>query len=442
MEYIKKAVGVLDGDQNTKGTAFLVDSQYVFTSKHLVEREEEIFTVSFPCHRNTPREKILIDEVHYDKDVSFDNPSNDIAILKLKEPIYDITPLTLDLSPLSIEGTWISYGFPGDFRIEIETYKGNFHDILSYSTYKYDLRLHCKVPYIIDYMYTVQGASGSPIIKNNKVIGVLSNEGAGAIIGAASLVRSKSLIKKYLNISDNAHIYNPFQKVIELAVQNTKNFILGFPPEVQYFLHEELDKLGRELVEKLDDTTIFLEKSRYPSESNNILINEHIEQIIEIILLLRSMYGNIRILPEDDFANLRINSDKAYNISLIYAENRHQAMAEILLHLHNKMIDKSAAQIYIECGKPIPPNPVIFDNCSTSAHHNLCKHCGKPFKFEGILKSYLETEDQGLIKGIEPNNFKLLNKAKIICGNCIRKIRDDIENTEDIKKLVGSIIND
>lgn len=152
--------------------------------------------------------------------------------------------------------------------------------------------------------------------------------------------------------------------------------------------------------------------------------------------MIRSMYGNIHILVEDDFANLRVLSDENLHMSFVYSLERNKAMPEILLKMHNQMVHKSAAQIMIKCGMSIPPYPIIFDNCSSSRKHNLCKVCGQSFRFEGILRSYIETEDDGLIKGIERNNFALLNKVKIICGECVRKVRDDVENSDELKRMV------
>ena len=107
-----------------------------------------------------------------------------------------------------------------------------------------------------------------------------------------------------------------------------------------------------------------------------------------------------------------------------------------ILKMHNQMMGTSAAQIMIECGKSIPPYPTVIDNCSSSMRHNLCKSCGQPFEFEEILQTYIENEDDGLIKGIENNNFAPLNKAKIVCGECVRKVRDQVENTAELKRMV------
>ena len=152
------------------------------------------------------------------------------------------------------------------------------------------------------------------------------------------------------------------------------------------------------------------------------------------------MYGNIQFLKEDDFANIRVKSEVDFNMSFVYAQKRNQAMPEILLEMHNQMINKSAAQIMIEIQKPIPPCPVIFDNCSGSNKHNLCKCCGQSFEFQGILKSFIESEDDGLFKGIEKNNFELLNKVKVICAECVRKVRNFVETKDDLERLVGEKI--
>jgi len=191
----------------------------------------------------------------------------------------------------------------------------------------------------------------------------------------------------------------------------------------------------------LDRFDSFLESSRYPfANTPNRFVG--LDSTLEIILMIRCLYGNVHILIQDDFANLQVKTTKSLNMNFVYAQQRNQIMPEILLEMHNGMINKAAAQILIECDKPIPPYPMIFDNYSNSKRHNLCKSCGKQFEFEGILKKYIDTEDDELIKGIESNNFSLLNKAKIVCAECVRKVRDEVESKEDLQRMVVGKIYD
>ncbi|HFK1716339.1 ABC-three component system protein [Bacillus cereus] len=439
MDDIKKAVAHLNGEGGEIGTAFLVSKEYLLTSKHtfLLNSDETTYKICFPNHN--PEKEYSIENIYFEDDVDLDNRANDIAVLKLSESIDFIRPLTLDFSDVTIGQNWTSYGFPGleSKRLYGERFKGTVNDVLSFSSNKkFNLNLHCEIPEIIDARYGIKGVSGAPIIRNGKVIAVFSNESAGSIVGAAIIRRSKGLLEKYIDSFEKQYMESPLQKAIKEAVFITESFIKGFPDELHEFLRGELYALQQEFLNNMDHISFFLKNSKYPIATEETIVNG-IEATLEIILMIRSMYGNVQILIDDDFANLRVKSDKEYNMSLVYAQERNQIMPEILLEMHNQMLNKSAAQIIIQTGNPIPPNPIIFDNCSTSTRHNLCKFCGQPFRFEGILKTYIETEDDGLIKGIENNNFSLLNKVKIVCGECVRRVRDQVEDSEELKRMVG-----
>jgi len=435
MEYIKKAIARLEGNNSEIATAFLISEEYMLTSKHtFIAADIDAFKIIFPYYKS--EKEYTIDEIFFEQDTDVDNLANDIAIIKLNEPIFDIQPLPLNFPEITIDEKWESYGFPGTNRPVGERFTGTINDILiDRYDQKYDVNLNCEVPKIIDAQYGIAGASGSPIINNGKVFAVFSNEGKGAIVGACSLKRSKDFILSLIPNLKIDLIESPLQRSIKKAVENTEMFIEGFSDDLQIFLRTELYTIQQEFLSNLEEIQFFLKDSKYPVANEKTML-DGIEATLEIILMIRSMYGNIKILIEDDFANLRVTSGKDFNMSFVYAQERNQIMPEILLKMHNKMINKSAAQILIELDKPIPPNPIIFDNCSSSFRHNLCKSCGQPFKFEGILKTYIESEDDGLIKGIENNSFSLLNKAKIVCGECVRKVRDQVENTEGLKRMV------
>ncbi|HDR4884573.1 TPA: trypsin-like serine protease [Bacillus cereus] len=442
MEYIKRAVARLDGNGGELGTAFLVSEEYMLTSRHtfITNPDKATYKICFPNHNS--EKEYAIDDIYFEDNKDIDELANDIAIIKLNEPIVDIRPLVLSCPEIEVDDEWISYGFPGSQRSIGDRFKGTINDIFyERLDKKFDINLNCEVPKIIDAQYGIGGASGAPIICNDKVVAVFSNESKGAIIGAASLRRSRDLIETNIANLEIQFIESPLQKLIREAVSNTEMFIEGFPDELHDFLRRELYELQQEFIGNLDEIKFFLENSKYPIANEETMVNG-IEATLEIILMVRSMYGNIRILIEDDFANLQVTSDKKLHMSFVYAQERNQIMPEILLKMHNQMINKSAAQIMIECGRPIPPNPIIFENCSSSIRHNLCKSCGQPFKFEGILQTYIETEDDGLIKGIENNNFALLNKAKVVCGECVRKVRDQVENSGELKRMVVEKIYD
>jgi len=441
MEVNKAAVALLNGSDGEMATAFLIAPEYVITAKHIfVDKNVTNYNLLFPNVDQSKNYSVV--NIDYEEDMDVDNLANDIAILKLSEPINHIKPMVLDFSFIRGIETWESFGFPGSKRDVGEVYEGTIQDRLSESVSgKYDLSLYCNKPQIIDGRYGIEGTSGAPIIHNEKVIAVFSNESAGSIVGAATLKRSRNLLEKYIPILEKESEESPLQKEIKKAVSNTARFIEGFPDELQESLSVELTELQQQFIDNLDDIQLFLKNSKYPTADEDTLFGG-LEATFEIIFLIKIMYGNIQFLKDDDFANIRVKSDVDFNMSFVYAQERNQAMSEILLSMHNQMVNKSAAKLMIAHEIPIPPYPVIFDNCSSSNKHNLCKYCGQPFKFQGILKSYIESEDDRYIKGVEENNFKLLNKVKVICAECVRKVRNQAETRSELERMVGEKIYD
>ena len=326
MEDIKRAIARLDGNEGEMATAFLVSTEYMLTSRHIFisNQDKATYKICFPNH--DVEKEYTIDEIFFEDDIDIDKVANDIAIIKLSEAIVDIQPLDLDFSQMKVDEEWVSYGFPGVKRSIGERFKGIFHDIFFERTdEKYDMNLSCEVPKINDAQYGIKGASGSPIIFNGNVVAIFSNESKGAIIGAASLGRSRALIETQIVTLEKKIIESPLQKSIIEAVSNTARYIEGFPDELHDFLRKELYELQQGYIDNLDDIKFFLENSKYPIANEETMING-IEATLEIIIMVRSMYGNIRILMGDDFANLRVTSDKDYNLSFVYAQERNQIM--------------------------------------------------------------------------------------------------------------------
>ncbi|QEL85892.1 ABC-three component system protein [Bacillus mycoides] len=439
MEINKEAIARLDEDDGEKATAFLISPQHVLTAKHIFSsRDVSGFKLCFP---NLDKTKFYtLENIDFDKDIDTENLANDIAILTLIEPIYHIKPLILEFSSIKRNQEWESFGFPNSKRENGEFYEGTVDQILvNKSDQKFDLSLYCRKPQITDSRYEIEGVSGAPIISNGKVVAVFSNESSAGGIGAATLQRSRDLFEKYIPIPEEELEESPLQKAIKEAASSAENLIDGFPDEVHDYLKEELSELQQQFLDNLDDVQWFLANSKYPTADKETLA-DGLEAIFEIVLLIKSAHDNIQLLKNDDFANIRVESSGKFNMSFVYAQRRQQKMPEILLDMYNQMIKKSAAEVLIELERPIPPYPVILDNCSSSKRYNLCSFCGQSFEFTEILKTFLEPEDEGLIKGIEVNNFELLSKAKVVCAECIREVQNQVETQEQLEKIVGEKI--
>lgn len=439
MESMKKAIAHLDIKDGEIGTAFLVSPLHIITAKHTVESYKDVtkYEVCFFLHDN--QKKYSVKKVDYEENgkPSHLNIANDIAILELNETVDGIEPLTLDLSKIIPGDIWISFGFPaGETRFYGQKYEGKILDILSEETNeKFNLNLHCLSPSIIDFDYSIFGLSGAPIMCNGNVVAVVSNNNSGGVIGASTLVRSKILLEKHIPDFRVNVIESDIRIAIKEAVVKSKGFIKGFSDELHDYLKNELIEIEKYFLNNTDSIKIFLEDSEYPKLKSHSE-QDGIEASIEVMLMLKSMYGNISILTDDDFANLSVYFEEKFSISFIYSNERNTFMPEILMKVYNDMSEKSGAQILRRLGVSIPPNPLIFDNFNDSKRYNLCKSCGQTFDFKEILQNYFETEDSGLLLGIEKNNYSSLSDVKVICGRCIRRVRDSAENSTELGEMV------
>ncbi|UDK97561.1 trypsin-like peptidase domain-containing protein [Lysinibacillus sphaericus] len=437
MEIHKKgAIARLDGPNGEIATAFLINPKYALTVKHVFNNREEgsNYKLCFPQYSQDT--KYDIEKVDYDDNKAYNNFANDIAILQLKDSIEHIAPLSIEFHETESIGEWLSYGFPYSKREDGEQYKGTINNYLPDNlNKKYDINLFCKEPTITDHRYQIQGASGSPICNNNSgnVFAIFTNEANAGIIGVASLKRSKTLIEKYVTIPQQTAPRTELQEAILEAAETTKYLIEGFPDEIQDYLLSVLDNLVEQLQENEEDLQYFLNVAVYPVEENTTLL-DGLKEMLEIILLIKSKYQNLKFQKEDELANINVEAE--LYMSIIYALRRNDKMPRILLEMNKKIMQKSIGPQLLKLKQPIPPYPIIFANCTSSTKYNLCKNCGGKFEFKEIIKTFLKPENEGYYMGIEDNNLDSLSKVNVICSTCLRELQNEVASKEELVRKV------
>ncbi|PEB61977.1 hypothetical protein COM86_21700 [Priestia megaterium] len=457
------------------GTAFLVTTQRALTARHTIDdhlESGEKIELFFPgiAHEEIDREaKVLFPKEPYN--------GLDIAILELTEPIEEAIPLTLCASTVQSGGNWTSFGFPTSKRLTGEVFHGLINQAYIKREYEgqYDLDLACNHPQIIDPKYITSGASGSPIFNNDRVIGVLSDKIPGSSIGGVSIVSCQPFLEtEAIPLDDIEHSYshfshleevsllkndialkkdegvfnstleqtvvgvalNPFQQKLERIKETVVSLIEDFPVDTQLKLHQSLNEVVGEISSSNPAIlTNYLHHYRFPftfSHNNEV----GLEQLIEILTLIRCEFSNVEIFNDDPTANLCMDEQLDLFALVVYAVRRHTKMPQIILELTRRIQRTPTGKKAIRRGEQLLPYPLILDNCSGHKKVNLCNNCQSEFLFENILKDFCAGEEDGYFTGVEQNNFGLLHNTKVICADCLRNLNNEITNLNDLLERI------
>lgn len=155
---LRKSILKIEGSE--KGTAFLISPEIALTVAHAVDDDEVIL-------KKGEREiKAKVLDKAKDDDL-------DIAVLKLEEELVEDYMCIFDIG-IEEGDNWITYGYPNFDRKDGEKLdsKENKIDQIreTLDGEKYDIKLEYDEPKIDDF----RGFSGSPLILNNRVVGIIN----------------------------------------------------------------------------------------------------------------------------------------------------------------------------------------------------------------------------------------------------------------------------
>src|SRR5699024_1838591 len=336
----KSAVAQLDCESGIIGTAFLIDKKRAITARHTIDEHLESGSKVFLDFVNKEFPQRIEAKVIFPAEPYI---GIDIAILEINEEISDISPLTISSRKVESGSEWIAYGYSNTRRNSGgEVFSGlvkqaNMQNI---SHEQYDLDLACHHPQIIDTNYEVSGASGSPILINDNVVGVLSDKVPGSSIGGVSIISCFNILKEYTNLvlNDDNHCettgfnyvsINPptimqtatlstLQAEVVQAKDTTKQLIKDFPIDSQATLLQRLDEVVSDLINlSPDEIDNYLRNYRFPYHINDGDIG--LEQLIEILTLIKSKFTDAELVFNDQIANLCIDEHLDYYNLLVFA---------------------------------------------------------------------------------------------------------------------------
>lgn len=431
---LKKAIALISFKDKDVATAFLISENALITAKHAVVESEygsnTDFEVRFPF-ADEPEQIYIVADIDYFNDET--NNDVDVAIFVLAEKEIGITPFEIGFLKCEENIDWESYGFPKENDDKGAYFSGNVNSVFPENRQALgDMNLYCEKLDINFTDYEVKQASGSPIIVDGKAIALIYNHQRGKILGAASLYRAKELILKYITK--------------EIPISKTPVII---PYEEQFKLLEEkysdianveIEGLKKYLQDNPQLFETFLSMSKYPVyEFDPVAKMSGLYEILEILLFSYTVYGNLEFKEEEDmFIRLQDteNMGAKNSMQLLYASIKSESIAEIVFTLHERIKTTVKAESWIKYGLPVPPHLLIIDNARKRTNRNMCKECGdvESVNFQGILKSFVDPEDDGMYKGIQKNNYESLKKVKVLCADCIRNLLDESNEEEQFER--------
>ncbi len=437
---------------NEKGTGFLINERTMITARHVIDD-------SFGPDEPKPVFIQYGNQNEVEASVIF--PSGpfkgiDVAILSLSEVEYFPT-LPLSVQALNLGEEWEGFGFPSTQRDRGQHFKGKISqvDVFCMQEGDADLDLICEIPQITDPGFITHGASGSPIVVNGTIVGIMKDLAPGGIIGATSIKRCLPILELMeisVSVRDTSYIQRESssarsvdnRSIIDSTFDSEKEIVIelikDFPEETHLFLIESLSHTIYSILETgAEKFGVFLQRYRHPF--NTVGVESGVEQFMEIITILRCGFKELSLIHDDINANLSLDEQEEIFAYLIFSTKRHAKMPELVLELFRKKISTPTGRRELRRGDAIFPFPLILDNFSRSKKANLCRKCQKEFSFENILIDFTKVDEQGYFQGLEENNYKSLNETKILCGDCIRGLHNQVNKVEDLESYVREMTN-
>ncbi|WP_127545552.1 ABC-three component system protein [Paenibacillus amylolyticus] len=439
----KSIAKVRCGDEN--GTGFLVNETTLITARHVIED-------NLDPNELEPVFIMFEDNAEIQATVIFPNEPDvgaDFAILSLPEGGAYSPTLPISIERLELNEKWEAFGFPFTQKDRGQPFHGTILQVFDErEECDFDLDLACEIPKITDPKFITRGASGSPIVVNGGIVGVMKDKASGGgMIGATSINRCLPILRS-LNISVNildigygkiessSANFVDGETIFKSNYDSEKEIVMAliedFPPETHSILMESLIR-SIESIMKTDNEKLraFFQSYRHPFE---VLSNvSGIEQLLEIVTILRCGYRDISFIHNDINANLSLDENEEIFAYLIFSTKRNAKMPELLLGLFRKKEATATGKRELRRGESMFPFPLILDNCSKSKKTNLCKRCQNEFSFEDILIDFTKVNEQGYFKGLEENNYKSLDGTKVLCGDCIRTLYNHVTNPEELE---------
>ncbi|BBH24050.1 hypothetical protein Back11_53950 [Paenibacillus baekrokdamisoli] len=447
----KSIAKVRCGSEN--GTGFLINETTLITARHVIDD-------NLDPNELKPVFIIFENNIEIQATVIFPNEPYvgvDFSILSLPEGGGYSPTLPLSIQGLELNENWQAFGFPDTQKDRGQPFRGTILQVFDESEEcDFDLDLACEIPVITDPKFITHGASGSPIVVNRAIVGIMKDKPAGGgIIGATSIKRCLPILRamnisvsirdiSYSEIESSSALSVDGMTIFERQYDSEKEIVMGliedFPPETHPILMESLIQ-SIEIIMKTDAEKLRTFFQRYRHPFNGLSTVSGIEQLLELITILRCGYKELSFIHNDINANLSLDENEELFANLIFSTKRHAKMPELVLDLFREKAATATGKKELRRGEALFPFPLILDNCSKKKESNICRRCQNEFSFEDILIDFTKVNEQGYFQGLEENNYKSLDGTKVLCGDCIRTLYNHVTNLEELKFHVREMNN-
>ncbi|MEK4512823.1 ABC-three component system protein [Paenibacillus sp. FSL K6-2524] len=438
-----------------KGTGFLVNETTLITARHVIDDnldpdELKPVFITFENHNEIQATVVYPNEPYV---------GIDFSILSLPEGVGYSPTLPLSIEGLELGENWQAFGFPDTQRDRGQPFKGSILQVFDESCIEecdFDLDLSCEIPKITDPRFITHGASGSPIVVNRAIVGIMKDKPpGGGIIGATSIKRCLPILRSmnitvsirdisYSKMESSSALNVDGMTIFESQYDSEKEIVIrlieDFPPETHPILIESLVQSIDSIIEtEPEKLRTFFQRYRHPFSS--LSADSGIEQLLELITILRCGFKELCFVHNDLNANLSLDEHEDIFAYLIFSTKRHAKMPELVLDLFRERVSTPSGRRELRRGEALFPFPLILDNCSKNKKTNLCRRCQNEFSFEDILIDFTKVNEQGYFQGLEENNYKSLNETKVLCGDCIRTLYNHVTNVEELEFHVREMNN-
>ncbi len=316
------------GSEN--GTAFLIDDQIAATARHIIEEENSEIILDF---LNISTEIISVKANIIENNV-LESINKDIAFLQLEVPIQGFEHLQFEDKQLAHYASWVTFSYPAIEYTHGLPIQGTIDQIkTSYNPCDYDMILRYE-----GNIFNPDGVSGSPVIIDGTVRGIITDDKAGPnLLGAISTSNFAMAIEsisvtgcgKDSNVYNNNFMVNDTVLGIKAAVTCNESgciFIKGLPGSGKTIMATELINkdinakiIGKYLVEDKNDEFSAQYKSS-PVIFGKWLIN----------CISKELYGRLVEDREYDSNQLTENTIRYMNNLSILAKNNNEKYVIIL----------------------------------------------------------------------------------------------------------------
>ncbi|MFB8331647.1 ABC-three component system protein [Bacillus wiedmannii] len=444
----KRAIGKINCG-GKKGTCFLITPQLVVTAKHAIRNYNSDNNINIEFWNVEVGNILKVQAVPIE--LKF---NEDIAVLKLEKEVNNVNPLLMVSEKLDDDKEWESFGYPTGMATDGIRLTGNVLDTITNGQFTHNVQLSCKQRIVED--FNQKGASGSPILIEGMVVGIVIKNIGGNCFGGLSFEKCTDFLESGI-VEFRTRDIQPSLPVMEsesnldtnvwvhLALENNKEnitrFIDLFPENVQGNLENSMEKVIQELsVISPHILQNQIRQYQYPFTYNHD-IEKGSNEFLEMLILLRVAYNNMELLENNESANLFLDDTEDKFAKLIYAAQRNITMPEVILDLGKRLEKTPEGRKAIRNGDPLIPYRVILDNFTRMRKKNLCEHCQKEFSFAAIVRDYTKGKETGYFKGIEQNNFSSLDKTKVCCGECLRSLSEEIKDKDGLKESIRRLVN-